>query len=166
MARAVRLALIGRVASDPATPEQEEARDVLFRERAFPEGRAMPVAALTPDLGIDPHAAAESLRESLARLEAFEGPWPIHRILGSADGSASVASASGSQPIAVSADRAGRGAVSYRGRCTLYAATRPSEQLDCARNVIQDITRTPWYDTTSRLPGPVCPHARAERSPK
>jgi hypothetical protein len=82
LARAIRLTLIGRVSPDPATPEQEEARRAFFRDRAFPEGRAMPVAALTPDPGIDPHAAAESLRESLARLESFQGHWPTHRILG------------------------------------------------------------------------------------
>ena len=82
LARAIRLTILGRVRPDPATPEQEKARRAFFRDRAFPEGRALPVAALTPDPGIDPYAAAESLRESLDRLEAFEGPWPTHRILG------------------------------------------------------------------------------------
>jgi hypothetical protein len=82
LARAIRLTLIGRVSPDPATPEQEEARRAFFRDRAFPEGRAMPVPALTPDPDVDPRVAAESLRGALARLESFEGPWPTHRLLG------------------------------------------------------------------------------------
>ena len=82
LARAIRLTLVGRVSPDPATPEQEGARGAFFRDRTFPEGRDVPTPALTPDPGIDPHTAAGSLRNALARLESFEGPWPTHRVLG------------------------------------------------------------------------------------
>jgi hypothetical protein len=42
----------------------------------------VPAAVLEPDPEADARDAAGVLRDSLARLDAFEGPWPAHRLLG------------------------------------------------------------------------------------
>ena len=82
LARAVRVTLRGKVTRTPSTPEQDLARAAFFRDRAIPEGRAVPIPILEPNPEADEHEAAETLRDALARLVAREGPWPNHPTLG------------------------------------------------------------------------------------
>jgi hypothetical protein len=82
LTRAIRSTLLGRRAGTPATPGQDEARAGFFRDRAFPEGRPVPLPVLEPDPDADARDAAEALRGAIARLDAFEGPWSTHMLLG------------------------------------------------------------------------------------
>ena len=82
LTRAARVTLRGRVTGAASTPEQDALRLQFFADRAIPEGRALPIALLEPDPDMDAPAAAESLREVLARLGAHQGPWPHHPALG------------------------------------------------------------------------------------
>jgi Protein of unknown function (DUF1569) len=82
LTRAIRRTLSNPPPIGPATPEQEEARRKFFRDRVVPQGIPITVPELIPDPAIDPRTAAEGLRDALASLEASEGPWPNHRLLG------------------------------------------------------------------------------------
>ncbi len=82
LAKAVRSTTLGRATGAASMSEQDAARAAFFRDRAIPAGRPVPAAFLEPDFHAEAPRAAESLREALARLDSFEGPWPNHRLLG------------------------------------------------------------------------------------
>ncbi len=64
------------------TPEQDAVRTAFFAARSMPEGRDVPTPRLVPNPDAEPRASADSLRGAINVIVAFEGPLPVHPVLG------------------------------------------------------------------------------------
>ena len=82
LARSVNLSLDPEQPNGPASREQAVYRRLFFRANAFPEGQTPPLAVQMPATDADMVVAAESLRDALARLQAHQGAFASHPMLG------------------------------------------------------------------------------------